>query len=285
MGLGFKKKMINREDELSIVEQCELLGLARSSVYYASKSEYTNEDYGIMKEIDRIYTDYPFYGHRRIYHEVLDKGYNIGRDRVLKYMEVMGISPIYPRPKTTIKNKENTIYPYLLKEVRVTRPNQVWSIDITYIPLRQGFCYMVAIIDWYSRSILSYKLSNTLDVQFCIEALSDALDMYGCPEIFNSDQGSQFTSHAFTKILLDREIQISMDSKGRATDNIFIERFWRTLKYEDIYIKNYDSMKEVKLGVKNYMLFYNFKRKHSSLDYKTPWQIYNNILVLNRKVA
>jgi len=272
--------MINKNDNLSIVKQCEMLDISRSTAYYEPVPEYSTEDYKIMEKIDKIFTERPFYGYRRIYHELREGGYNIGRDRVLKLMKKMGIKPIYPKPRTTIFKRENRVYPYLLSELEIKKPNQVWSSDITYIPLKHGFCYMVAIIDYYSRKILSYRISNTMDVNFCLEVLEEALRTHGTPEIFNTDQGSQFTSHVFTKILLDKGILISMDSKGRALDNIFIERFWRSLKYEDIYIKKYETMKEVKKGIKKYIEFYNFKRMHSSLGYKTPGKVYNDSKII-----
>jgi len=262
--------MINKNDTISIVQQCKLVSIIRSGIYYEPAPKFSKEDLLIMHEIDKIYLEYPFLGHRRIYDELIAKKFIIGRDRVLNYMKILGIKPIYPKPKTTINNKEHKIYPYLLKELNICRTNQVWATDITYIPLHHGFCYLVAIIDWYSRKILSWRLSNTMGASFCIEALKEALDKYGKPEIFNTDQGSQFTCKDFTSILLENNIKISMDSKGRALDNIIIERFWRSLKYENIYIYNYETISEVKKGIKNYIAFYNNKRRHSALNKKTP---------------
>lgn len=274
MDFPLKKSLINGKDELAITSQCILLGLSRSSIYYKSVPEYSEKDFKILKEIDKIYTDNPFYGHRRIYLDLLDLGYKIGRDRVLCYMQNLGLTPIYPKPKTSLRDKGHKVYPYLLKEIEVLKPNQVWCSDITYISVVGGFCYMVAIMDLYSRKILSYRISNTMDKSFCIEALEEALIKYGRPEIFNTDQGCQFTSKEFTEILIKNGIQISMDSKGRALDNIFIERFWRTIKYENIYIYNYRTLKETKVGINRYVTFYNTKRKHYSLNKQTPYHYY-----------
>ena len=268
--------MINKDDTISIIQQCKLLAVSRSSVYYEPVEKMTENKISIMHAIDRIYTDYPFYGHRRICDELNESGFNIGRDRTLHYMHEMGIEAFYPKRKknTSIANKEHKVYPYLLRNLKINRPNQVWAIDITYIPINGKFCYFVGIIDWYSRTILSYRISNSLDTFFCLEALQEAFDRHGKPEIFNSDQGCQFTSEQFTKALLEKDIRISMDSVGRAIDNIMIERFFRSFKYEDIYVKRYNSIKELKQGVDKYIYFYNHKRKHSSLNKKTPLNVY-----------
>lgn len=264
--------MINKNDTMPIIKQCDILAISRSNVYYQRVEKITDTIIDITHAIDRVYTEHPFYGHRRICDELNDQGFNIGRDRTLKYMQQMGLKAFYPRRKhnTSIANKEHKVYPYLLRSLKINRPNQVWAIDITYVPLNGKFCYLVAIIDWHSRFILSYRISNSLDTTFCLDALNEAMSHYGKPEIFNSDQGCQFTSNEFTKVLLDRGIQISMDGKGRAIDNVIIERFFRTLKYENIYLKRYESIKELKQGVNCYMNFYNQKRKHSSLNKKTP---------------
>jgi putative transposase len=235
---------------------------------------YSPEETLLFNEIDRIYTDMPYYGHRKIWKELLKRGILIGRDRTLNYMHIMGLEPFYPRQHTSIPDKQHKKYPYLLKNMLICRPNQVWAADITYIRLAKGFCYLIAIIDWYSRYILSYRISTTLDVSFCIEALQEALAKYPAPEIFNTDQGSQFTSVDFTDILLSSGIQVSMDSKGRAKDNIIIERFFRSLKYEDIYLKEYRSIAELKIGVAQYMFKYNHVRLHESLDYRLPAEAY-----------
>ncbi|MCH2227976.1 MAG: IS3 family transposase [Candidatus Caenarcaniphilales bacterium] len=219
-----KEKLLEKDSELSIRKQTELLEASRFKFYY-QKQGFSEEDISCMHEIDLIYTKYPIYGYRRIWQELLRNGYPIGRDRVLKYMQTMGIKAIFPGKKTSVPNKAHKKYPYLLRNTVIQRVNQVWSTDITYIKLESGFCYLTAVIDWYSRRILSFRISNTMSTDFCIEALEEALDKYGFPEIFNTDQGSQFTSDAFMKILQDRKIKISMDGKGRALDNIPIERF------------------------------------------------------------
>ena len=268
--MDFKKGIINKNDIISVSKQCELLNISRSSVYYTPVAKDSDEEIRIMLEIENIYINYPFYGHRRIHDELLAREYGIGRDRVLKYMKKIGIKAIYPKPKTTVASNKHKIYPYLLEGLKIDRANQVWATDITYIPLKYGYCYLVAIIDWYSRKILSWRVSNSMSKSFCIEALQEALAKHGTPEIFNTDQGCQFTSNDFTEILLENNIKISMDSKGRALDNIVIERFWRSLKYEDIYIYNYNSITEVKNGVKKYIEFYNKERRHSALNKNTP---------------
>ncbi len=251
-----------------------MLSLSRSGIYYDCQPSYDDEDLRILNRMDEIFTAYPFFGHRRVWDTLLDEQYDIGRDRVLKYMKVLGLETFYPKKKTSIADKQHKIYPYLLRDLEITRPNQVWSIDITYLRMEKGFCYLVAIIDWYSRYILSYRFSNTLDSDFCVAALDEALRKYPSPQIFNSDQGSQFTSEVFTERLLTRGIQISMDGVGRAFDNIIIERFFRTLKHEYVYLLESQEMPQLCQGIGNYLKFYNLKRKHSSLGGKTPFQIY-----------
>jgi putative transposase len=270
-----KKNIINKEEVISIKEQCDILDFSRSSYYYESTRFITDEEKAMMKLIEELFEECPWYGHRMIYQELKDSDIPIGRDRTLKYMKILGLDPIYPKKKTTIPNKEHKKYPYLLKNLDIVRPNQVWATDITYIKLPKGYCYFVGIIDWYSRRILSYRISNSLDTQFCIDALNEAIEIYGPPEIFNSDQGCQFTSEAFTDILKKKHIKISMDSVGRWADNIIIERFFRTLKYQNIYIFNYETIRQVKKGVASYIEYYNFRRKHSSLGYSTPDEFYN----------
>lgn len=265
-----KSNLIEKCSELSVRKQCELLDLSRSSFYY-SPIGLRKEQVDLMNQIDLIYTEIPFYGYRKVWQELLNRGFHIGRDRTLKYMQLMGLEAIYPKPKTSVGNLENRIFPYLLKNLKIEKPNQVWSTDITYIRMSGSFCYLVAVIDWFSRAILSYKVSNTMTIDFCIQALEEALCKYPKPEIFNSDQGSQFTSDKFTKLLLERDVKVSMDGKGRAIDNITIERFWRSIKYEDIYIKNYSSLKEAKSGIASYIDFYNNKRLHAALDYEVPF--------------
>ncbi|MFH1576781.1 MAG: IS3 family transposase [Candidatus Margulisiibacteriota bacterium] len=266
---------MNKSAKISVTEQCELLDLNRSSVYYEAEPLFSNEQLAILNQMDRIFTDKPFYGYRRVYLDLIEQGFIVGRDRVLKYMRVLGLETFYPRKrKTTIPGKGHKIYPYLLKGLNICRSKQVWATDITYIRLAKGFCYLVAVIDWYSRRILSYRISNSLDTAFCLDALQEAIDKFGVPEIFNSDQGCQFTSQDFTDLLKTYGIQISMDSKGRAIDNVIIERFFRSLKYENIYLREYPGMPELREGVFNYMNFYNYKRPHSSLANLTPAEVY-----------
>ena len=228
----------------------------------------------MMKLIDKEYTKHPFYGARRLGLFLKEKGYWVGRKHVGTLMRKMGIEAVYPKPNLSWKHPEHRTYPYLLRGLDITKPNQVWSTDITYIRMKEGFAYLVAIMDWHSRSVLSWRLSNTLEADFCVEALEEAFTKYGKPEIFNTDQGSQFTSEKFISKLVDKRVLISMDGRGRAYDNIFIERLWRTVKYEDIYLKGYSNMKEARKGLKEYFEFYNEERPHQSLGYKTPDEIY-----------
>ncbi len=262
-----------------------MLDLCKSSLYYRARAQYSSEDIKILNRMDEIYTEQPFTGYKKIHQQLLREGFLIGRDRVLKYMHILGLETIYPKKKKGLSNpdKEHIIYPYLLKDIEITMPNKVWAIDITYIRMKGGFIYLVAIIDWFSKYLLSYRLSNSLEVSFCKKAFEDALEKYPRAEILNSDQGSQFTSSIFTKILLENNIKISMNSKGRAIDNIAIERFFRTLKYENVYINEYETVKEVKQGIKKYIQFYNVKRLHQSLEYNTPYEIYCNLKQLKTK--
>ena len=260
--------------KLSIRQQCELLDLNRSSLYYEEEEE---SDYNLllMSLIDEEYTRHPFKGIVKMTKYLLDLGHQVNEKRVRRLTRLMGILAVYPRKKSLSKNNsEHKIYPYLLQDVDIELPNQVWSTDITYVKLRHGFVYLVAILDWYSRFVLSWKLSNTLDAGFCIEALNEAIMLYGKAVIFNTDQGSQFTSNAFTEILLANNMQISMDSKGRAFDNIFIERLWRSVKYEEVYINAYQSISEAKNSLEKYFYFYNYERHHQALNYKKPAEIY-----------
>jgi putative transposase len=256
-----------------MVERCGLIELNRSTLYY-EPVPYSKEELKLFNEIDLVYTDKPYYGHRKIWRELLRRGRSIGRDRTLKYMRIMGLEPFYPHKNTSAPDKQHKLYPYLLKNMLIYLPNQVWAADITYIRLAKGFCYLIAIIDWYSRYILSYRISTTLDVSFCLDALREALEKYPAPEISNTDQGSQFTSADYTEILLSHQVKISMDSKGRALDNIIIERFFRSLKHEDVYLKEYPSVAEMKAGIAQYMFKYNHERLHEALDYRTPAEIY-----------
>lgn len=231
-----------------------------------------------MRLIDEAYTAHPFYGRRKMTTYLRQRGYIVNRKRTRRLMQKMGLAAIYPKPHTTVVSQEHRIYPYLLRGVAIVRPNQVWSTDITYVPLTNGFMYLTAVIDWFSRYVLAWQLSNTLDTQFCIEALQHALRL-GRPEIFNTDQGSQFTSTAFTSILEAADIRISMDGKGRALDNIFVERLWRSVKYEDIYLKNYETVPLLYIGLRDYFTFYNYERPHQSLGNHTPATVYQAALV------
>lgn len=260
--------------ELSITTQAHLLGVSRASLYY-TPTLISNADISAMNAIDEIYTQYPFYGSRRI-KVALERDYAmcIGRDHIRRLMCDLGLEAIYPKKKTSIPNKTHLVYPYLLKGLHIYKPNHVWGTDISYIRLNVGFAYLVAIIDWYSRYVLSWQLSNSMDGIFCQETLQEALTNYTTPQIHNSDQGSQFTAKEYTDILRQNNIQISIDGKGRCLDNIFTERLWRTVKYEDVYIKGYENISEAYDGLGTYFNFYNTKRPHQSLNYKTPAEIY-----------
>jgi putative transposase len=257
---------------LSIVQQVRLASLPRATYYY-KPVPISERDQHLMREIDGIYTRWPFFGARRISFELKQRGHCCGRRHTGTLMSLMGLEAIYPRKRLSIRNPEHKVFPYLLRNVQIDRPNQVWSTDITYIRLNGGFVYLVAVMDWRSRYVLSWRLSNTLDGSFCREALSEALEINE-PEIFNSDQGSQFTDGDFIKLLERRGIKISMDGKGRALDNVFVERLWRTVKYEEVYLKNYENIQECLQALTNYFNWYNRARPHQSLKYKTPEMVY-----------
>lgn len=267
-----KEWIKNEKNAPTITRQMELAMLSKTFYYYKPIPETAN-NLLIMNLIDKIYTDRPFYGSRKIVHELKRQGHVVNRKRVLRLMQKMNLHPIYPKPNLSKNNSSHKIFPYLLKDINISRPNQVWSTDITYIPVQGGYFYLIAIIDWFSRYILSWKLSNTMDTYFCLIALDEALKI-ACPEIFNTDQGSQFTSEDFIQSLQKKNIKISMDGKGRCLDNIFVERFWRTIKYEEVYIKKYETGLDVKNGLENYLPFYNKHRLHQSLNYKTPYEVY-----------
>lgn len=268
-----KRMMVDREHpQISIRRQCELLGLNRSAFYYKPAEE-SELNMLLMRLLDEQYTKTPFYGIRRMRASLRRQGYSVNHKRIQRLMRIMGLQAIYPKPKTTISNRENKVYPYLLRGVKAERPNQVWSSDITYIRMQQGFMYLTAVIDWYSRYVLAWELSNTLDGSFCIEALDQSLS-HGRPEIFNTDQGVQFTATAFTGKLKDAGIRISMDGRGRALDNVFVERLWRSVKYEDIYLKEYDTVQSLQKGLHRYFRFYNHERLHQSLDDMTPAEVH-----------
>ena len=258
--------------EISIRRQCELVGLNRASYYYIPATE-SALNLELMRWLDEQYMKTPFYGWPRMTVEAQKAGYAVNHKRIQRLMQLMGVQAIYPKARTTVTNPEHRIYPYLLREMEIVRPNQVWSTDITYVPMPRGFMYLTAVIDWYSRYILAWQLSNTLDGYFCRLALEEALTV-ARPEIFNTDQGSQFTAEAFTSILIASDIRISMDGRGRAHDNIFIERFWRTVKYENIYLHAYATVPALQTGLGDYFTFYNHQRYHQSLGYRTPAEVY-----------
>jgi putative transposase len=258
--------------QISLTRQCELLNLSRSTAYYTLASE-TLENLSLMHLIDKQYTETPFFGSRKMAAILTQGGSLVNRKRVQRLMRVMGLEAIYAKPRTSIPNIAHRKYPYLLRGLDITRPNQVWSTDITFLPLRNGFMYLVAVMDWYSRYVLTWELSNSLHGTFCEHALNAALEL-DLPEIFNTDQGSQFTAESFTSILAGRNIQISMDGRGRALDNVFIERLWRSLKYEDLYIRDYSNGSDLYYGLQIYFELYNKRRPHQALGYRTPEMLY-----------
>jgi putative transposase len=258
--------------EISLRRQCELLGVNRSGLYYRPRGE-SPENLLLMRLIDEEYTRRPFYGSRRMMTWLHEHGHGVGRHRVRRLMGLMGLEAVYPKPRLSRPGEGHKVYPYLLNGVNITRVNQVWSTDITYIRMAEGFVYLVAVIDWFSRFVLSWALSLTMEVDFCLEALRRALDR-GRPEIFNSDQGSQFTSDKFTGILAKRGVAISMDGRGRCLDNIFIERLWRSLKYEEVYLREYNRVPDARAGIGRWFRFYNHQRFHQSLNNKTPAAVY-----------
>ena len=261
---------------LSMRRQCALLAVTRSSVYYEPVVP-DAEELALMRRIDELHLQHPFFGSRMITQTLKAEGPVINRKRVQRLMRLMGLESTAPQPTTSTPAPDHPVYPYLLRGLTIARPNQVWATDITYIPMARGFAYLVAIIDWYSRRVLAWRLSNTLDTGFCIEALRDALAHFGRPTIFNTDQGSQFTAGDFTRVLRDRGIKISMDGKGRYLDNIFVERLWRSLKYEEIYLHPYDSLTEAREGIGRYFRFYNDARPHAKLGYQTPAAFYDSM--------
>ena len=277
-----RRQMVDRgRPKLPIVRQCALLGVSRSSLYYRSKAA-SAEDLSLMGEIDRQYLETPFFGSRRMKAWLDRRGMPVSRKRVQRLMRAMGLRAIYRRPSTSRRAPKHPVYPYLLRNVRITRPNQVWAADITYLPMARGFLYLVAVMDWHSRYVLSWRLSNTpdrgrgqaLEAGFCAEALEEALTK-GRPEVFNTDQGSQFTSLEFTQVLQEHGVKISMDGKGRYQDNIFVERLWRTVKYEEVYLKAYSSVLEAQRGLEDYFRFYNGLRPHQALGYRTSAEVFH----------
>lgn len=270
-----RKSLIDKgHPQLSIRRQAELLKVNRNRLSTLAP-RFSSHDLELCREIDELYLKRPYYGSRRIWKELQSRGHEIGRGRVRRLMRFMGLVAIYPKPRTSLKSLQHTIYPYLLRELKVTRPNQVWCSDITYIPMRHGFAYLVVIMDWYSRAVLAWRISNTLDTSFCVEALQEAHATAGAwPEIMNSDQGCQYTSEDWIDMLKDAGVRISMDGKGCWIDNVFVERLWRSLKYEDIYLHEYVDLIHLTGGVGRWMSFYNHERRHQALGYETPWQVW-----------
>ena len=267
--------MIDRTHKLPITRQAELLNVSRGSVYYLPKPV-SETDLKLMRRIDELHLELPFAGSRMLRDLLRQDGSKVGRKHVATLMRKMGIEALYRRPNTSRKHPQNQVYPYLLRHLPVTQPNQVWAMDITYIPMRKGFVYLAAVVDWYSRKVLSHRVSITMETDFCIEAVEEALERYGTPDIFNTDQGSQFTSSAFTGLLKQNGIRISMDGKGAWRDNVFVERLWKSVKYEEVYLTAYNTVSEAKAGLTRYFTFYNTRRPHSRLDRMTPEQFYFN---------
>ena len=272
-----RRAMINTDQTLSKTAKCKLLEINRSTTYYQPQGiDHDPYALSICRLIDELHTKYPWMGSRSLRDQVNRRiDYKVNRKRIQRLMGLMGINAIYCKPRTSKPGKGHKIFPYLLRNLAITRPKQVYAADITYIPMAKGFLYLVAIIDWYSRKVLSWRLSNSMDTAFCVGALHEAIGHYGKPEIFNTDQGAQFTSDDFTNVLKDAEIKISMDGKGRWMDNVFIERLWRSLKYEEVYLKAYESVKEARESIKTWMHFYNTERTHQSLDRQTPDEVYS----------
>lgn len=267
--------MVEQGHQLSLVSQCDLLSLQRSILYY-QPVKVSTEEMELMLLLDKQYLKTPFYGYRKMTVFLQKQGYNINHKRVSRLMKVMGIEAIYARQNTSKPSKEHKIYPYLLKNASITKVNQVWATDITYVPMAKGFMYLIAVLDLYSRYVLAWDISNSMEAEWCNKTLKIAIQKHGKPSIFNTDQGSQFTSDIFINTLLENGIQPSMDGKGRAIDNIFVERLWRSVKYEDIYLWSYADGWELETGLKKYFTFYNQERPHQSLDYKTPNEIYKS---------
>lgn len=273
--------MIDRSDKLPVVRQCQLLHLSRASVYYTPQPV-SASDLALMRRIDELHLNHPFAGARMLRDLLRLDGLPVGRRHVTTLMKKMGIEALYRRPNTSRKHPQNPVFPYLLRGLEITRPNHVWAMDITYIPMRKGFVYLAAVIDWTTRRVLSWKLSNSLTTDFCIEAVEDAIDRHGKPEIFNTDQGCQFTSNAFVGLLQGHGIQVSMDGKGRWVDNVLVERLWKSVKYEEVYLHAYDSVAEARQGLQRYFTFYNERRPHSSLDGQTPDSVYFDTLLIQQ---
>ena len=272
MPVATRREWVAPHADLSLHQQCELLGLCRSSLYYVPADE-TPLNLELLRHVDELFTAHPFYGSRRLLACLVRDGYEVNRKRIQRLMDVLGIEAIYQKPRTTKPDDQHVKYPYLLRGLDIARPDQVWATDITYIRLKAGFVYLVAIIDWFSRYVIDWQLSTTIDDSFCVETLERALARTR-PEIFNSDQGSQFTSIDFTRKLLNAGVRISMDGVGRAMDNIFVERLWRSVKYEEVYLKDYENPRDARLNLSQYFRFYNEERPHQALGYQTPAEVY-----------
>ena len=258
---------------LSVRKQCELLGVARAGLYYQPVAV-SAEELALMRRIDELYLKRPYFGSRRMATELRIEGHAANRKKVQRLMRLMGLEGMLPGPHTSRPHPEHPVFPYLLRNLPVVRPNQVWATDITYIPLEHGWAYLVVIMDWYSRAVLSWRLSNSLSTSFCVEALKEALERHGPPDIFNSDQGAQFTDKTFVAVLQGRGVQVSMDGKGRCMDNVFVERLWRSVKYEEVYLNAYADVREAYEGLSRWLHFYNFERRHQSLKDETPMTVY-----------
>jgi len=265
--------MIDPTSTISVRRQCEMLRMSRSGLYYEPVGT-SPEELSLMRRIDELHLEHPFYGSRKLSQVLSDGTCAVNRKRVQRLMRLMGLEAMVPKPKTSTPHAEHPVYPYLLRGLEICRPDQVWATDITYVPMRSGFAYLMAVMDWYSRRVLSWRLSNTLDSSFCVDGLHEALERFGAPEIFNTDQGAQFTADAFTKPLRERGVAISMDGKGRCIDNVFVERLWRSIKYEEVYLHAYDTVREARHGIGRYIDFYNFERPHQALGYQTPDDFY-----------
>lgn len=273
MSRGRRQSAIDSDSALSVSKQCELVSISRSSYYYQGKGE-SQQNVEFMRLIDEQFLKTPWYGSRQMTSHLRREGHTVNRKRIKRLMKEMGIQAVYQHPRTSIPHSEHKIFPYLLRGKVIDSPNQVWCSDITYIPMRRGFLYLVAIMDWYSRKVLAWRLSNSLDTRFCVEALEEALEKYGEPNIFNTDQGCQFTSLEFTGVLKNANIEISMDGKGRWMDNVFIERLWRSLKYECVYLQAFENGTECRNGIGVWISYYNSERPHSSFDGRTPYEVY-----------
>ena len=271
--------MIDRNHQLALTKQAALLGISRGSVYY-EPAPVSAADLALMRRLDELHLEFPFAGSRMLRGLLAAEGSKIGRRHVITLMRRMGIEAIYRRPNTSKPAPGHRIYPYLLRGLTIDRPNQVWATDITYIPMARGFVYLTAVMDWFTRRVLAWRLSNTMEASFCIDAVEEAIAKHGCPQIFNTDQGSQFTSAEFTSVLINNGISISMDGKGAWRDNVFVERFWRTIKYEEVYLHAYDGVGEARQSIGRYIAFYNTRRPHVALDGRTPDQAYFDPLPL-----